>query len=271
MNILLPKTIVRFQDNRDNRGDGSEKDYRSSENDLKKDDPDKLKPHFEERQDLGASSTYKERKLGMIGMSTLALAGLMALASPLLAMAIAFPVLHWRMSKPPQEPPQKDDLDPDLEMRQQHIDDLQRAIGNAKDDANYRDKKLASNPDQPKPILKDPQSPPTNSSQGDQLKSPSTQIDALDLASPSNQVSSNAQGSGSPSQSASSSQIQALDLASDRSSKPVLAGDGRARQQSLAGDLAGIAENLKGDPRPSAGQAQPRRVRFGPGKVHQIE
>lgn len=238
MNILLPKTIVRFQDNRDNRGDDSEKDYRSSENNpQKKDDPDKLKPHYEDRQDLGASGIPKERKLGMIGMSTLALAGLMALASPLLAMAIAFPVLHWRMSKPPQEPPQKEDLDPDLDNRHQRIDDLQRAIDKAKDYANYRDQKLP--PDQLKPILKKPNSPANNSSQGDQLKSSSTQIDALDLAS---------------------------------SSKPVPAGiDGRGKQSNLAGDLAGIAEDLRGDPRPTAGEAQPRRrVTFGPNNVHEI-
>ncbi|MFM7620613.1 MAG: hypothetical protein ACKO47_03300 [Alphaproteobacteria bacterium] len=150
MNFLLSKNIPRYQDNQDHR------DGKSAKGDSKKDDPELLKPIHAEREDLGASTNFKERKLGILGMSTLALAGLMALASPLLALAIAFPVLHWRFSKPPQQPPQKED-DLDIENRQRRINELRSAIDKAQSKENLLDPKppMPSKPQQPlKSILK---------------------------------------------------------------------------------------------------------------------
>lgn len=251
MNFLLSKNIPRYQDNQDHR------DGNSPEGNSKKDDPELPKPIHDEREDLGASSNFKERKLGVLGMSTLALAGLMALASPLLALAIAFPVLHWRFSEPPQPPPQKED-DLDIENRQRRIDELKSAIDGAQNKENFLDPKspIPSKSAQPlKPILKKspaPQQAPQEASQ---------QIDALDLASPSRVTGSNPS---SPPRS--NSNIEGLDLASPPSLPSFKSKDALRR------DLDGVAGDLStsSPPPPAKPPKQRKQVRFGPDQAKGI-
>jgi len=245
MNFLLSKNIPRYQDNQDHR------DGKSAKGDSKKDDPELLKPIHAEREDLGASTNFKERKLGILGMSTLALAGLMALASPLLALAIAFPVLHWRFSKPPQQPPQKEN-DLDIENRQRRIDELRSAIENAQSKENLLDPKppMPSKPQQPlKSILKKSPAPQQATQKASQ------QIDALDLALPSRVTGSNP--SSFP---RSSSNIEGLDLASPSSFKPNAA---------LRRDLGGVTEGLSASSSPPPAK-QKKGVRFGPNTERQF-
>lgn len=248
MNFLLSKNIPRYQDNQDHR------DGKSAKGDSKKDDPELLKPIHAEREDLGASTNFKERKLGILGMSTLALAGLMALASPLLALAIAFPVLHWRFSKPPQPPPQKED-DLDIENRQRRIDDLGSAIDNAQSKENflYPKSPIPSKSAQPlKPILKKSPAP----------QEASQQIDALDLASQS-PVTAFASPSLPP---RSNSNIEGLDLASPPSLPSFKSKDALRR------DLDGVAGDLStsSPPPPAKPPKQIKQVRFGPDQVNGI-
>lgn len=152
MNFLLSKNIPRYQDNQDHR------DGKSAEGDSKKDDPELLKPIHAEREDLGASTNFKERKLGILGKSTLGLAGLMFLASPLLAIALIVPILYQRFfSKQPNEPAKNIEHDLDIERRQERIDQLKSAIDNAQSEENFLDPKSPiplKSVQPPKPILK---------------------------------------------------------------------------------------------------------------------
>lgn len=244
-----------LESNGNNDDSKSLKMINPADNSQQEHDQRSLKPIHQEVFDEGGSISSKEKKMGIISKLGLALGALTFFASPILAMFIIFPILHLHYSKNSDDDKfskhDRGDLTLDqISDRLQRVEDIENAIANAK--ANQQSSETEKSPlsfedeasNQPPQTNQLKKNPLINGKPKPILKKPQPQVS-----------------------------IDALDLAS--SSKPVPAGiDGRGKQSNLAGDLAGIAKDLRGDPRSNAGEARPRdkkRVNFGPDQERVIQ